>query len=97
VEDLRSSPTSLPEKETRVGSIGDAVFIAVMGATGAGKSNFIQKASGNMDIRIGHVLESGQFPDWLLSGDTSHMTIFCRNPAGAIHRILPQSDPIRSD
>ncbi|KAH8730362.1 P-loop containing nucleoside triphosphate hydrolase protein [Phaeosphaeriaceae sp. PMI808] len=33
-------------------------FIAVMGVTGAGKSTFIQWASGNLDIQIGHDLES---------------------------------------
>lgn len=33
-------------------------FIAVMGVTGAGKSTFVQWASGNPDIIIGHDLES---------------------------------------
>lgn len=33
-------------------------FIAVMGVTGAGKSTFIQWASGSAEILIGHDLES---------------------------------------
>jgi ABC-type uncharacterized transport system ATPase component len=33
-------------------------FIAVMGVTGAGKSTFIQWASGNSDVEIGHDLKS---------------------------------------
>jgi ABC-type lipoprotein export system ATPase subunit len=33
-------------------------FIAVMGVTGAGKSTFIQWASGSDEIVIGHDLES---------------------------------------
>lgn len=34
------------------------VAIAVMGMTGAGKSTFIQKASGLDSVKVGHDLES---------------------------------------
>lgn len=37
-------------------------FIAVMGVTGAGKSTFIQWASGSSEIQIGHDLESCMSP-----------------------------------
>lgn len=35
------------------------VVIAVMGATGAGKSSYIQRVTGRRDILIGHSLASG--------------------------------------
>jgi ABC-type uncharacterized transport system ATPase component len=37
-----------------------AVYIFVMGITGAGKSTFIQKATGDTDIKIGEGLGSGK-------------------------------------
>lgn len=37
---------------------GKAVFVAVMGVTGAGKSTFIRLAAGRDDIKIGHDLRS---------------------------------------
>lgn len=39
-------------------ALPDVVVIAVMGMTGAGKSTFIQKASGLKDVVIGHGLAS---------------------------------------
>lgn len=40
------------------------VVIAVMGATGVGKSSFVRLVTGNTDIPIGHSLKSGKL-HWL--------------------------------
>jgi ABC-type lipoprotein export system ATPase subunit len=39
----------------------DPVVIAVMGASGSGKSTFIWLATGNENVAIGHSLFSGVF------------------------------------
>ena len=39
-------------------AVENPIVVAVMGITGAGKSTFIQKATGLLDIEIGHELES---------------------------------------
>ncbi|KAJ8114629.1 hypothetical protein OPT61_g3545 [Boeremia exigua] len=36
----------------------DEIFVAVMGATGSGKSSFIQQVTGDQKCRVGHTLES---------------------------------------
>jgi ABC-type hemin transport system ATPase subunit len=36
------------------------VVIAVMGPTGAGKSYFVQAATGDNSIEVGHTLQSGR-------------------------------------
>lgn len=39
----------------------DDILIAVMGATGAGKSTFVRLATGDNSIRVGQSLRSGQW------------------------------------
>jgi putative ribosome biogenesis GTPase RsgA len=36
----------------------DDILIAVLGVTGAGKTTFINKASGQDDLEVGHSLEA---------------------------------------
>jgi putative ribosome biogenesis GTPase RsgA len=43
------------------GAGGSEITVAVMGMTGAGKSSFIKKLTGNEDIVVGDGLESGTY------------------------------------
>jgi len=52
---------AIPERQHSVLE-PDEIFVAVMGATGAGKSTFIQKLAKDPRIKVGHGLESGMKP-----------------------------------
>lgn len=39
----------------------EEVVVAVMGVTGSGKSTFIRTMTGNLNVHVGHGLESGTY------------------------------------
>jgi hypothetical protein len=61
VADTTPQPKQRPKKR----SITREVVVAVMGVTGAGKSSFIRKVTGNDEVRVGEGLQSGEAPSEL--------------------------------
>lgn len=58
-EELPESSTSLEPGEIETKKFRDnQVIIALVGATGSGKSNFIRKATGLETVRVGDLHES---------------------------------------